>query len=551
MPLGELLLAQNLPNEESCEPREKVVVVVGVVLPDRVDERRGAARRYGILEELHLVVEPLRPVVHVAFAINEQGVVVGSLGDDLPALGACQSPERSHHRIAACVVAGGVAGDAETGSASMIRERWHCVVGLILGRGRDHNLRMMSRSNAIAVRGQKNPGSGSLVAALWRCVVFGKSDRFHWFLAERAFLAGRLDVAQWRYRRVRRDAILTGKARLMDDWIRFHNGDYSTGWPRYPGAAFVPPLVPATPPVTMQPFLVADPRQPVELVTHAGMRQWEGAESPVGPLVVWFNFKDSLGGEILASRLVQLLQKRHQGPLILAVAARLVPLVQATFPDCRVIDKAGDLAPFVNECHQFVLARDLLGLLVASDADFAALADARLLVPASATQPKRSSCRQPRIALSWKTTNDRQGVYRNVPVDQLAAVIAGHDVEWHIAQHGDVASDVATLRRLAPQASIFDDTLHPLGDMATFAGELAALDAVVTVDNTLLHLAGGLGLPTLGLLSVPAYWAWPAAGMGSRWYASVRLLRQPRAGDWRGLLSSFDRELKTFVSTPE
>ncbi len=83
--------------------------------------------------------------------------------------------------------------------------------------------------------------------------------------------------------------------------------------------------------------------------------------------------------------------------------------------------------------------------------------------------------------------------------------------------------------------------------MAAFADELLQLDAVVTVDNTLLHLAGGLGIPTLALISAPAYWAWPSAGTASRWYASVTLLRQATPGVWSDVLVALDRALRDQV----
>ena len=112
-----------------------------------------------------------------------------------------------------------------------------------------------------------------------------------------------------------------------------------------------------------------------------------------------------------------------------------------------------------------------------------------------------------------------------------------------MAQHGPVADDLAVLRRSVAKDCLHTDTLHPAADMATFAGELAGLDAVITVDNSLLHLAGGLGIPTLGLLTIPAYWAWPAEGPGSRWYDSVRLLRQQQPGDWGSVLSQLGAAL--------
>ena len=70
------------------------------------------------------------------------------------------------------------------------------------------------------------------------------------------------------------------------------------------------------------------------------------------------------------------------------------------------------------------------------------------------------------------------------------------------------------------------------------------MDAVVTVDNTLLHLAGGLRLPTLALISAPAYWAWPAAGTASRWYESVTLLRHATPGAWGDVVSALSQALR-------
>lgn len=406
----------------------------------------------------------------------------------------------------------------------------------------DHD-RTMDASDATSVRAAMPGPGGGFAGGLWRWLASDRDTR-HWLAAERAFLAGDVETAQRRYRRVRAHSPLSGKARLMDDWIRFQRGDYSTGWPRYPGATFSAPAVPAGQFRTDSHSLhVADPRQPVELGTRGGMRQWDGREPPRGPLLVWFNFKDSLGGEILASRLVTLLRQRHQVTLVLACAARLTSLLRAAFPDCQIVDKTADLRPVSLVCDRYVLARDLLRLLVASDADFAALAGGRLVVPTSGASRIRSACARPRIALAWKTTNGTQGRYRNIPLAELARVLAEHDVEWHVAQHGDVTADVGELRRLAPGATIVADTLHPLGEMAAFADELLQLDAVVTVDNTLLHLAGGLGIPTLALISAPAYWAWPSAGSASRWYASVRLLRQATPGAWSDVLAALSRAL--------
>jgi hypothetical protein len=407
---------------------------------------------------------------------------------------------------------------------------------------------MLSRFDAIPIPGLGRLDFPRFTAACRTFVTNGDFNSVRLAIAEAAFMDGRFDVARRRYARVGRESPLWLRARLMDDWIRFHQGDFSTGWPRYPGADFEAPTVrrQRSDPAGWK-VEVADPRQPRELATDLGMRRWSGDSPPDGPLLVWFNFKDSLGGEILASRLVRPLQARHTVPLVLACAGRLVGLVQSWFPECVVVDKKADLVEAARGCGQYVLVRDLLRMLVARDEDFRAVAAGRLREPPEAMGRDRSSGRRPRIALSWKTTNDEQGRYRNVPASLLADVIARHDVDWHVAQHGDIRDDIATFRRRAPHARIHVDTLHPLGCMAAFAAELTDMDMVVTTDNTLLHLAGAMGIPTLAMLSMPAYWAWPDRGQESRWYASVKLLRQHRPGGWADVLASIDAELESLA----
>lgn len=383
-------------------------------------------------------------------------------------------------------------------------------------------------------------------AAVCRCMASRCTDPLRLLAAEAAFLAGRFDTALARYHRIRRDPDLCLRARFMDDWIRFHRGDFSVGWPRYVGSDYEEPAVSARHAAEVR---VADPRRPEELTSQLGMRRWRGGELPAGHLLVWFNFRDSLGGEILVSRLIRSLQQAYPVPLVLGCCRRLVNLFRATFTDCEVIDAACDLRPLAGRCERYVLARDLLGMLVRHADDFTGPAAERLIVPDAARMARPGGVSRPQVALSWKTTNRTEGRFRNVPLHQLAEILARHDIDWHIAQHGDIGRDLTLLRERVPSARIHATTIDHSAHVATFAGQLLTMDAVVTIDNSLLHLAGGLGMPTLGLLTIPAYWAWPAEGPGSRWYASVRVLRQERPGDWARVLRELDMALGELRTT--
>ncbi len=75
---------------------------------------------------------------------------------------------------------------------------------------------------------------------------------------------------------------------------------------------------------------------------------------------------------------------------------------------------------------------------------------------------------------------------------------------------------------LAPHLEDFSDMAHALG----------RLDAVVSVDTDLAHLAGALGRPVLLLLQQSSDWRWLLQREDSPWYPGHRLLRQTRSGDW-------------------
>jgi hypothetical protein len=83
-----------------------------------------------------------------------------------------------------------------------------------------------------------------------------------------------------------------------------------------------------------------------------------------------------------------------------------------------------------------------------------------------------------------------------------------------------------------------------LNDFYDTAKLINSLDLVVTVDTAVLHLAGALGKPVMGLLSkrVDTRWAVPF-----HWYANLCLFRQKSTGDW----DSVFEELLTYLRKQE
>jgi len=76
------------------------------------------------------------------------------------------------------------------------------------------------------------------------------------------------------------------------------------------------------------------------------------------------------------------------------------------------------------------------------------------------------------------------------------------------------------------------------------AAVMKHLDLVLTVDTSIAHLAGGLGVPVWVILPEPADWRWMLRESDSPWYPHMRLFRQPSYGDWDSVIRTVVRELK-------
>ena len=106
--------------------------------------------------------------------------------------------------------------------------------------------------------------------------------------------------------------------------------------------------------------------------------------------------------------------------------------------------------------------------------------------------------------------------------------------------------------RVQPDARFADDVpfelLPPqieLTDFSDTARWLETLDLVITVDTSVAHLAGGMGIPVWILLPYAPDWRWSTDGETTRWYGSARLFRQPQPNDWQSVLQSVQQALET------
>jgi len=173
----------------------------------------------------------------------------------------------------------------------------------------------------------------------------------------------------------------------------------------------------------------------------------------------------------------------------------------------------------------------------------------------SATQD-RSSNRDLRVGLCWqsephknasnqKVKNDASD--KSIPLQLLAELSLLPNVKLYSLQKINGLDQLESIRRAQDEQNKicifpddFDETRGPFMDTASV---MKHLDLVITIDTSVAHLAGGLGVPVFVLLPYTADWRWMLNRQDSPWYPTMKLFRQPKPGDWQSVLEMVKKEL--------
>jgi len=83
-----------------------------------------------------------------------------------------------------------------------------------------------------------------------------------------------------------------------------------------------------------------------------------------------------------------------------------------------------------------------------------------------------------------------------------------------------------------PAGLTLHDPMPEVDDFADTAAIVAGLDLVVSVDTSVVHLAGALGKPVFLLDRYDNCWRWFSGREDSPWYPQLQIFRQERLGDW-------------------
>ena len=144
-----------------------------------------------------------------------------------------------------------------------------------------------------------------------------------------------------------------------------------------------------------------------------------------------------------------------------------------------------------------------------------------------------------KVGLCWSSApHNFSGLDRFIPPEEFAALAELDDIAWFVLQKTAANGELAQRSGLKVH-----DYSGQWRDFADTSAMVEALDLVISIDSSPLHLAGALGKPAWGLLPAAPEWRWGLAGEQSDWYPTLRLFRHTELHCWAPLIQQVKEEL--------
>jgi tetratricopeptide (TPR) repeat protein len=244
---------------------------------------------------------------------------------------------------------------------------------------------------------------------------------------------------------------------------------------------------------------------------------------------------------------------RQAGACFVECDARLVPLFARSFPKIRVFAKTVDaLALSAVEPGDVVAALGTLPRFLRRRAEDFPQTTGYLRPDLERVAAWRSRFARLgsalKVGISWQGGKDAETRRRrSIPLDLWGPIFEVPGVRFVNLQYGPAAAD--SVRAQQRFGIPLDDgsECDPLENLDDFAARLAALDLVLTVDNSTAHLAAAVGRPVWTLLPWAADWRWMLDRETSPWYPTMRLFRCPATDQWSELVRHTARRLTSAV----
>jgi Tfp pilus assembly protein PilF len=140
-----------------------------------------------------------------------------------------------------------------------------------------------------------------------------------------------------------------------------------------------------------------------------------------------------------------------------------------------------------------------------------------------------------RVGVTWAGRPEHPFDHaRSMPLETLAPLGRIPGITYVSLQQGPRADEPGLEMYRPGKLESFTDT----------AAIIQALDMVIAVDTSVIHLAGALGKQARVLIPRIPEWRWGLKGEVSPWYPSLRIVRQTTDGDWTPVVARLADDMR-------
>lgn len=334
---------------------------------------------------------------------------------------------------------------------------------------------------------------------------------------------GAFDHAHACYRQALRCNHALGGARFNLALLLLLHGQFDAGWPLYEARWDTFPLC-------VQKRVFVQPR-------------WRGDQALAGKTIL-LHAEQGLGDTIQFVRYASAV-KALGATVILQAAPNLLPLlhgadgIDACIPDCSSECTPDDLPPPHVDYHCPLLSLPLALRNGASPTVPCAPYLCADQIKAARFERRLGPRLAPRVGLVWQGSRlHRNDQLRSLPLALLLALLPSGFT--YVALQKEVDADDACTLASYPHVHNYADDLLDFSDTAALVDRM---DLVISVDTSVGHLAGALGVRTWIMLSRIPDWRWMLDRDDTPWYPDVTLFRQQDNGGWEEVIRRAARAL--------
>lgn len=133
---------------------------------------------------------------------------------------------------------------------------------------------------------------------------------------------------------------------------------------------------------------------------------------------------------------------------------------------------------------------------------------------------------------------------RSLGLKGFLPILLNHDAEFICLQKDIQDNDRIILEGLE-NVTLVDDLLTSFLDTAAI---IEQLDLVISVDTSVIHMAGNQNIPSWLMVTWRNDWRWGLRKCTSPWYPSLKIYHQPKLSDWEGLIFLINADLRDYLA---